>query len=100
MLSEKINNQNRIRQGNADDILWGLNQEDVWMRAIALFTILNKMIVNEEIIERIREMKSDTSFVYGNTICQIATATLDIIGEEKYDGKDFQIKSLISTYRR
>lgn len=50
-----------------------------------------------EIIERLKELKNDTTTIAGHPIADFSMAALDILGIEKYDGDDNSIKQLIES---
>ena len=55
----------------------------------------NKNVSDDELLE-IKKLKNDSVIIAGRQLSSYAYAALDILNIEKYQGKDLDVKSLIS----
>ena len=97
----KNNRTDEIRMmmlGNRSEIERGLNSDNKCLRLDGLLWATYHNINDENVIERIRELKYDEESAMGFKVSDYAVAALDILGVEKYQGGDERLSDLIKNF--
>ncbi len=68
-------------------------------RANGIADCVKYHVTSFDIVEQLKKLKNDQVMVIGWTVSQCAIAALDVLGEEKYSGKDPNVLSLIKGFR-
>lgn len=84
--------------GDKKAIKKGLFSESKYVRMDALIWATYHYITENDIIERIKDLKKDDSVLSGYTVGNFAVAALENLNLEKYDGDDEYQKSLIKNF--
>lgn len=86
----------KVLEGNKEAILHCFKQKDPCFKVLAVVIIVNKKILDEEIINCLKEIKSlDNEYVRTYSVSVFASAALDILDIEKYKGDDEIVKEFI-----
>ncbi len=85
----------KMISGDKEVIRMGLFSESKYIRMDALIWATYHCITENDIIERIKDLKKDNDVLSGYTVGNFAVAALENLNLEKYDGNDEYQKSLI-----
>lgn len=91
------NVHDNIVNGNKDDILNSLKYGSAYYKLLSISCAVTHKINSIDIINAIKELKNDNSAFNSMVVSQFAIGALDVIGVEKYKGKNKTILSLISS---
>lgn len=81
--------------GDESAIYNGLNHNGAVIRMNGIMFAANFKFKKSSIIDAIKKLTEDNTEFNGYTVSQFAFAALDVIGIEKYQGNDENIKELI-----
>ena len=98
-MSEKKNTVNRILKGDISAIKEGFGSNDTALRIIAIINSTKLNIKDKEVIERIKILTEDNSYlrICAFTVGEFATASLHLQGIINYSGNNLSIKKLIDS---
>ncbi|MDE5772816.1 MAG: hypothetical protein K2I06_14560 [Ruminococcus sp.] len=88
----------KMISGDKEAIRKSLFSESKYVRMDALIWATYHCITENDIIERIKDLKKDNAVLSGYTIGNFAIAALENLNSEKYDGNDEYQKSLIKNF--
>ncbi len=87
----------RMESGQTDAILTGLRHKGALVRINGILNATRHSIKTDETIDLIRELKKDTISFDLYAVSDFATAALDLMGIEEYNGSKKQILNLIES---
>ena len=85
-----------MRLGDKNAILWGLKCTGLHYRINAIACAVMYNITDDDIIDAIKELKSETYTSIGTSASGCAYAALDILGIEKYAGDSREVKRYLN----
>ena len=86
-----------MQKGDKDAIISGLSHKGAIFRMNAIGNVVIHGMNDAETICTLAELKNDDVFLDGYTVGDFATAALDMLGIEKYAGKNRRMEELIDS---
>jgi hypothetical protein len=86
-----------MQSGDISAIKRGFNAQGAIYNMNAIVWTTKNKLKNIELISNIKALKNNDISINGRTVGQFATASLDILNIEKYNGNDILIKELIKS---
>lgn len=97
----KLNRSERIMLmmlGNRSVIKDCLNSDNAYLRLDSLIWAAYFKFAEDDVIARIKELKSDEDGAMGYKVKNYAVAALDVMNVEKYSGNDKNLQDLIANF--
>ncbi len=88
---------NDIHKGIEKNVGLALEQDGAIFKVNGIFSAVNHKIKSQNIVDKIKELKSDNTVISGYFVSDFAVAALDVLGIEKYNGNVEKIKDLIGS---
>lgn len=85
-----------MRLGDKKAILWGLQCKGLHFRTNAIVCAVMYNITDNDIVNAIKQLKSDTYTSIGTSASGCAYAALDMLGIEKYTGDDREVEGYLN----
>lgn len=74
-----------------------LNKDGTFYKFNGIVQCVKSNMLTDEVVARLRELKTDNSQIAGHSISDFSIAALDVMGIEKYYGDDSDIICLINS---
>lgn len=84
-----------VNQREEKRILDDLYHDGAAFRARGISECIRMRAVTPRIVDALKKLKNDKVVLLGSSLSDLAVATLDIIGGEKYHGDDADVLNLI-----